>query len=559
MIKRNIGQRLVYLLFIDYNYLFIISILFVIIIRLSFIKIPFFIPDEAQLMTFGEQLVKGGIYALSVVDTRGPGGYYIIGFFNNIFGYGNIIAFRIFALLLQLLIIVQIRLLGRLLINNTVANYSCLFYSVFSYSYILHDTMALNVEILALPFLLASAFIFFKGIKNNLQIKEEIINYKLLFFLCGVLCAIIFSIKQVIAGVFITFICMLFISWRNEDLTLIKSLKIFSLLTFGFIIGIIVIFSYSVLKAGIYKNIYWLVLFSLTHYNPGMLVKITRFGQRILLLYIAQPLLWSLIILWIVLYFKPLANNYNNDQYRIYLFYLLVMQLVGVVIAGQVVGHYFIPSIAFMSIMSGDLIVYITEYFRSVATINYFYKRVVMIVIILIGIFPPIINYTLFPEGIQTNQFAINAFYREKVLNKNNPIDKAAVFIRENTNVNDKIFVLGNLYELYVLSKRVPSTIALILEWFKNCDEDVYLSNSYRYIVTSLKKNSPKIIILPSNDYRGIDINDPFWKDIKVTLHKEYEKPIRFTWNSRLIFFWGKYKLADKTDEWLDIYVLKNK
>jgi hypothetical protein len=535
------------------NYLFYIAVIFTIISRAIFIKVPFFISDEAQLMTFGAQLLNGAYYARDVVDTRGPGGYYLAAVITWLFGFGNTVAFHVVGIILQLIILLLLRRLAGQLFNRETANTACLFYAVFSYSYISHDMLALNVEVLALPFLLAGALFFGVGLK---RLEHGAPGYMWRFLICGLFCAITFSIKQVIAACLLAYILLMVISWKKEVLPR-KGLMPMALMGFGFVAGFMLIFGRSLMGVGVRETFYWLALFSMKHYNPGVLGRTVLFTQRAILLYIAQPLLWTLGLLWLVKFIHTYSRGeYQKYQGALLILILLASQLGGAWLAGQSAGHYFIPSIAVLSIISAEYAASFLGRVREQELSGLYYRPLIGF-IILVGLLPPILNYTFFPEGVQTAEYSIASFYKEKLSPGDDPITRSVAYIRENTSGPDKIFVLGNLYEIYPLAKRLPATVAEQLNWFGDRAEDVYLRATYNMIIRSLENDPPAAIVFPCPAYRGIDLKDGPWEEIRDLLQRRYQSPRRFAWKSRLRFFGGKQKLMENVDEWIEVYRLK--
>ena len=237
------------------------------------------------------------------VDTRGPGGYFFGAILTYIFGYGNIIAYHLFGIIIQLIILILIRQLGRKLFEKDTANAACLFYAIFSCSYHFHDTMAFNVEFMAIPFLLGSAILFYGDwITPGGGTIASPSPFRL--FISGLFCAIIFAIKQVIAGCLAIYAIILLLGWIKKDLRLHAAITAIIWVSLGFVIGLFCLFGYSVVAVGWGNTLYWLALFSMKHYNPGTLAKILSFSQRVILMFIANPLLWIFTILWMVTFVR---------------------------------------------------------------------------------------------------------------------------------------------------------------------------------------------------------------------------------------------------------------
>jgi hypothetical protein len=542
------------------DHLFGISLLITIFTRIFWIKIPFFISDEAFLLTIGGQIsIKGGIYAKDFVDTRGPGSYYITAIHSIIFGYGNILAYRIIGIFVQLIILLLILRLGRQLFDDSRAKLSCLFYAVFSYGYLIHDSVAFNVEFMALPFLLGSAILFYEGLKRFQKDSPTLSNWVRLFF-SGFLVALTFAIKQVIAGNLAVYLILLGLSCRRNDFKWPVAMRAILLLGLGFLSGVLVSFGPSLITVGWKTTFYWLAMFGFMHYNPHITTKIISLGQRVLLMFLAQPLLWTMNFLWIGLFIRLYRHrNEGEQQSLLFLLLMLVMQWVGAMIGGQVVGHTMMPAIAFMSIIAADMIMHISEglsHINSNSRMNF--RMYLVAAIFLIGLLPPILDYSVFPEGVRTPEFSVGAFFQEKLRQKKDPITATVAFIRDNSSRKDHIFVLGRLYEIYPLSQRLPASIALGLNWFQNRESDLVLQEYYNTILKTLGENQAKIIILPCPEYGGIDLEDNAWKEVNELLNLKYFKPIRFAWHDRLKFLRGKNMSTEPDKEWIDVYILKN-
>ena len=535
------------------NYLFYIAVVFTIISRAIFIKVPFFISDEAQLMTFGAQLLNGAYYARDVVDIRGPGGYYLAAVITWFFGFGNTVAFHAAGIMVHLVVLLLLRRLAGQLFNRETANTACLFYAVFSYSYIFHDMLALNVEVLALPFLLGSALFFWGGLR---RLEQGAPGYFWRFLVCGLFCAITFSIKQVMAGCLLAYLLLPVIGWRKKALPL-HGLRQMAPLWLGFAAGFLLIFGPGMVEVGVKETFYWLAWFSMRHYNPGLLGRTTLFTQRAILLYIAQPLLWTLCLLWLGKFIQGYGREeYQKIEGKLFILILWASQMGGAWLAGQVAGHYFIPAMAIVSIMSAEYFIGVLTYLRKMEFYRLYYRPLIVFLVFL-GFMPPLLNYTLFPEGVQTADYSITSFIREKLFSRDDPVTRAVAYIRENSAPEDKIYVLGHFYELYPSAQRLPATVALQLNWFRDRFEDAYLSKTYNLIIHSLEKAPPRVIVLPCPVYRGIDFDEGPWQEIRDLLKNRYQNPQRFSWKSRLRFFSGKQKLMENVEEWIEVYLLK--
>jgi len=513
-------------------------------------------PDEALLLTVAGQITHdGAIYGQDFMDTRGPGGYYLAGLIAYVFGYGNTLAFHLVSILVQIIILLLIRRLGSLLFNEATANVACLVFAVFSYAYILHNTVAFNVEFMALPFLLGSAILFYHGL-NQTRDGSSTFASLIQFFFAGLLCAVTFAFKQVLAGCLGIYGLMLLLNWWNRDLRLSQAIKNIFIIIIGFTVGFFLVFAPTLMSIGWKETIYWLALFGGKYSIPNVLVKIINFSARVMVMFIDQPLLWTLTFCWIaesVFRFKTFADQ--EKQARLYILLMLLMQWVGSMVAGSGQGHHHYVGMAFMSIMTADIIVRFLAIIQDKIS-NKLYKTVIAS-IIFIGFVPPVLNFTMFPEGVQTSEYLVTSLLKEKLVQKNDPINQAVKFIQDHTTKDDRIYNCGTLYDIYVLSRRLPATIALGLIRFEPKDKDSVLDKTYQRIITDLQGKPPKIILVGCPLYRSIKLETGPWEEVRQLLKEKYQPPIRFGWEGRLKFLSGKNKLMENENEWLDVYVLK--
>jgi hypothetical protein len=531
---------------IKINIVLILAVFMLIITRLPFIGIPILMGDEAQIISFGGKVLSGAIYAIDLVDTRGPASYYVGALISYLFGYGNMVAFHIIGYIFQIIILLLIYYLASSLYDNLTGQIAALFYAIFSFAYIVHDTVAFNVEIISMPFLLSSAIIYKKIINNNKNTVKNIF----MCIICGFLCSLVFATKQVIASVLIAYIIFAIYKALHTD---IKSFyfKVIGFISVGFLLGLISVFSHSIKFAGIYNTIYWLFFFAYYHYNTSLWNKIIIFIQRITLLYINQPLIWTLVILWFVksIFQKNNQKTIGINDSTVYLLLLILAQCFGAIIAGSVAGHYIIPIIALISIAGAN----ITNQFIN--QIDYSAKKAFCVFLLIMGIIPPTISFALFPEGIQVKGYSIRDFYQEKLWQEN-PLNDSIDYIKNNLKPGERIYVLGGLYEIYAQTRCLPGTVTLALGFFRDHNEDPFLQKTYERIINYLKTDPPKIIVWPCENYGGIGYNDLNFIQIIEILKDRYHMIKHFEWESKLKFLRGKTTIMKDGNEWIDIYLL---
>jgi hypothetical protein len=533
-----------------------LSILLSVILRLPWVIIPIIMPDEALLLTVAGQIISdGAIYGQGFMDTRGPGGYYLTSLIALVFGYGNTLAFRLASIVVQIIILFLIRRLGILLFNEATANVGCLVFAVFSYAYILHNTVAFNVEFMALPFLLGSAILFYRGLCQN-QNGSSTSASLVRFFFAGFLCAVTFAFKQVLAGSLGIYGLMLLFNWWNRDLRLSQAIKNIFVIVIGFAAGLFLIFAPTLISIGWNETVYWLALFGGKYSIPSVSAKFFNFTARVVVMFIDQPLFWTLTFCWIaesIVRYKTFADH--EKQARIFILLMLLMQWAGSIVAGSGQGHHHYTGMAFMSIMTADILLRFLTIIQERLSRN-LYKAVIAS-IIFIGFLPPIINFTLFPEGVQTSEYFVTRLFNEKLIQKNDPISQTVKFIQEHTTKDDRIYNCGTLSDIYVLSRRLPATVALGLIRFEPKDKDLILAKTYERIIKDLRSNPPKIILIGCPLYRSIELETGPWEEVRQLLNEKYRPPIRFGWEGRLKFLSGKGHMMENVEEWLDVYLLK--
>jgi hypothetical protein len=477
-------------------HLLLLSVILSILLRLPFCLVPVLFMDEAQILAFGGKLLYGGSYGIDIVDTRGPGSYYISAIIAYFFGYGNIIAYHIIGLLFNIAVLLLIFFLASLLFNKKVAQLSCLFFVVFSYSYKLIDTLAFNVETIALPFLMLSSVLFYSVISNlDNGIFKISLKSLLSFLMVGVLCAIVFSIKQVLAACLMAYFVIILVEYYFSRLYMKQVLELTGLLAAGFLLGLMAIYGKTIIITGWENTVYWSYIFGYRHYAKPITASLVSFINPIFTLYLAQPLFWVLSLVWLVKsassFIKGFDKNIISD---LYLFLLVTTQILGAIIPGRKAFHYIVPIIPFLSIAVSKTI---KDYSNLIAQPI---RRPLIFLTVLIAILPPLLNYTLWPAGLQALEYNLYASLKKET-DERNPLNRTLEVIKNNTNKNDTIYVVSNGYEFYPFSKRIPATIPLYLWYFSKYRDDINLKKAYDKVIDDITTNPPKLIIIATRDF----------------------------------------------------------
>lgn len=495
------------------HYLLLLSIIILVILRLPFYLMPLLFMDEAQIMAFGGKLLHGGLYGLDIVDTRGPGSYYISALIAYLFGYGNIIAYHITGLLFNCAILLMIFVLASKLYDNQTGQLSSLFFVVFSYSYKLIDSLSFNVETMALPFLLLSSILFYY-IYSNINKNKFITSFQGIF-LCltvGILCSAVFSIKQVLASCLMAYFVMLWVDYYLSDYGIRRVWLVSGWLAVGFGLGLLGIYGKTIILTGWENTVYWSYYFGYRHYAKPILISLAAFLNPLLTLYLAQPFFWVLSLAWLLRSMLSLARGLSKPKTgEIYLFLLISTQFLGAIIPGRKAFHYLVPLIPFLSIAVSSTL---REYFNMMA---HSLRRPLVIFTIFIVVLPPVLNYTIWPAGLQS--FDSNVYSSvQKELDKKNLLNQSIDIIKNNSTKDDTLYVVSNGYEFYPLSKQIPATIPLYIWYFSEYNNDQYLKQAYDKVIADLNNQPPKTIIIATRNF----FKDRHFDALKQFLNAHY-------------------------------------
>ena len=541
---------------------FLLAAALTILLRLPFVPIPFLNPDEAQLMGYGAYIAQtGAVYGDGFSDMRGPGAYYVHALLTILLGVGRMEALHLFAIAYQLLILVMLAGFARRVVGHRAAALGSLFFSVFSFAYLLHDMVPLNVSALTVPLLIGGSWATLETIEARGQTRR-VVGW---CFLAGLLSGLVFGIKQVIAIALAVYAFVLLVAWVRSGDGLTRLFVPYLSLTVGFLVGFGIMFGPSVLAGQGEDAFYWGLLYGFEHYGGTLSSRIYFFVARSALIVTGQPLIWACGLGWLIFVAGPMMRRSGSglSTGRILCLSMLLAQQVAAFIAGHAGGHYFVPALAFMSPLAAEFVGRITqrgsEAASPPATAPSSWPRTGALVAVLIvaGFVTPTLNYLVFPEGVRLPVYSVAELFREK-FSPDSPYNQAAAYVRENTGKEDTIFQLGG-YDIYALTERVPAINPATFGLYAGARPDERLRAYYLARLADLRRERPKIIVLPAQSIGGINPYGTQFSEVGELLNSLYEAPIRFAWEGRSKFRNGKrWMEGELGPEWVDVYTLSH-
>ena len=539
---------------------FLLAILLTIFLRLPYVGIPFLNLDEAQLMGYGAYIAEtGAVYGDGFSDMRGPGAYYFYALLSVFFGPANMLGVHLFAIAFWVLTLVLLVAVSRRVVGDRSAALGGLFYSVFSFAYLAHDMIPLNVSVLTVPLLLAGAWACLKGLEAW-EAGESSFGW---VFWAGLSTGLIFGIKQVVGIALAVYALSFFWIALRRGVGLLSLVAPYAVLGVGFLVGFAVLFGPSVWAGEGGDALYWGLLYGFDHYGGSGSSRVFFFSSRMILMLSGQPLIWGCLVGWVIAVGWPRTRRSEAglDAGRMLFFWMVPGQLLGAFVAGHAGGHYFLPVIAFMSPLAAEFVQQLTsnlgssEGTASGQGIRSRSLRAGLGVLIAAGFLTPLVNYALFPEGVRVPIYSVQELFREK-FSTENPYTQAADFIRSQTDPDDRILQLGG-YDLYALVERVPAINPATLSLYSNYRKDPRLRAYYEARLDDLRREKPAVIVRPARGLSGINPHGDLHGEIGTLLDQAYEPPIRFEWSERSKFRNGKAWMdSDPGPEWVDVYVL---
>lgn len=331
----------------------------------------------------------------------------------------------------------------------------------------------------ALPFLIVSQYIFFKFLLNkNLKNLEVVIT--------GFSLAIVSLLRINMIGLWGIYILIILIKLLKEK-EYKQLLKYIGLFLIGMLTVFIPVGIYLSLNDAFINFVKDYIIFNLKYSSVSLASKYISFKH-----FFNLPIVLLCFVINCLLLF---TNKSDKKILIVGNLLVLIINLMSMAMSGNVYMHY-------SMILLPNFILPIILLMKSISKNEI---KCLVIVYISIHILVPSIN----------NFFDFQKYLYE--FDNSNNIN-IAKYIKENTNVTDKISIFGNKNVLYVLSERYSASRYSYQFPIVNYD-----SNIFEEYVKDIKNNRPKLIYIAENENR-------FTLDFKNKL-KEYgyvEKKDRF-------------------------------
>ncbi len=543
------------------------SIALVVGLRLAFIGVPVFIDDEAMHMTYGGQILEDDpLYARGFVDVRGPGGYYISAMIAYLFGFSNMAAYHAVGMGFWALTCLAVWRLGRSVSGcDTAGQLAALLCSVFSFAYEADEFWAFNVEGMALPFAMAACLLAWKWSRTRSGWPA---------LGCGVLCGLAALIKQVM-GVTVVGLSVwsIWLAWEHR-LEAHQCLRFLALVACGVVATWFVAFLPNVLTGTLGDAWYWFFVYGVRHHGSSLGTRAVALVERGGLLCITGPLLWLGAGVWAWRVTRRVGRPWRIGDGDGLLLAQLVAQAGGLLIGGNISGHYFLSVVPFAGCAVAVLAAnYALGRGRVLAEAGRARQPTCFRLdggagwlgsgaayVVAIGSLLPLANFVMFPEGVHAREMSVKRFLAEHHSDAH-PIQQASLWIKNRTNPTDRIQVIGWLYEIYVRSARLPASLAAItdnlLGHSRYGRRDPTLERFAERLLDGLERRPPKYVVVPGPRFGAPHLEGPHGLRLRDFLDQRCEWAKRFSWPGTTRFRGGQGPLRPMAGEWIDVYICK--
>jgi hypothetical protein len=450
-----------------YRYWIFIWIIFL-FLRLPSLFEPYWYGDEGIYLTLGQGIRRGLILYSQIHDNKPPTLYYLASIFPTMFG---------FRLLLSLVMIPTVFLfykLSLIFLKEKFAKISTFVFVVLT-SIPLFEGNISNAENFMLLPTIAGFLIFLKAKKN--------IHYFVASFLLG----IAFTIK---IPVFIEFVFLFIWLFLMNFESLKKNFKknFFPLFFKLFIFGIsfllpIILWSLYFLKLGAFRQFLGSALLQnfsyLSSWATGTQTASASSGGLMTRLII-------LLISWIVFYFLFLKKKISSQN--TFILCWLVATVFGVLLSTRPYPHYLIQLLPPFC-----LIIFC---FRKKSIFSNITNITSLLLILTIILSYKFYHYSTFKYYKNFYSFQLKSSYYTYFGPDVLLYQDLSNYIKENTNLNDYIFVWGDQSYVYAMTNRTPPgryTVAYHIVDFDGYDETInsIKSNFPKFIIYSFMENRP--------------------------------------------------------------------
>ncbi len=520
--------------------LLLIPIFTTILLRLNLIDFPLE-RDEGEYSYLGQLFLENIRPYTESFTMKLPGTYFFFGIIFQFFGE-SIRTIHITLLFIQILILFVLYFLLKDFFSDLVLFFIHMSFAVVNTAEIFLG-FAFHATHLVSLFFLISFFLFIKA-KNYSK------NY--LFFLSGFFLAISFLMKQqamyLVLGSFITY--PIYLKLENYNLKKI----FFSGLSFG--IGFLfILFCLTIyLIQNNILNDFWFWCFDYSSKYIG-LVNINEGIQNFL--YVTKifhknfPYMIPLFLFGLI--FFPFVKLEKKDKFLIINF--LIFSFLTVTPGLFFRGHYFIPFLPFFIIFSGIPFLILEQKFQNKKIIN-----LLFIIIILMNLYGVNKNKDYYQKKDLIKTFRFNYLGAPFIEAK-----QISEFIKNESNLNDKIAIIGSEPEIFFYTKLKSLTGYIYL--YPLMEKHIYSYKLLNDMFEKISNNKPKFIILVHSEIEflasiSFEENSKLLKEkvSEIEQNKDYKKIgiVQIMRSSSEYYFKEDLeKFTKKEGELVSIYKLK--
>lgn len=221
--------------------------------------------------------------------------------------------------------------------------------------------------------------------------------------------------------------------------------------------------------------------------NLGGLIKAVFLGNFAYVNYTSQlgvpfgfVLLKTLILFFILIILFKLKKFLGNSQTFIALW--LSFSIFGALLGGRAYAHYFLQIAAPLSLLLAQIL---KLNIKNISQTTLFVS-ITIVVAVFVFFWPKVLSYYLnFPNYFVNSQKYSN-WFDPRITQS----EKISEFIKLKTSPNDKILILGNLPEIYLMAERQPFG-KYVVSYHLN-----FQSSAREETLESFGKNPPKIVVV---------------------------------------------------------------
>ena len=452
--------------------LFGLGLLSIIFIRLSLLDFPLE-RDEGEYAYMG-QLIRKAIppYELGY-NMKLPGTYYMYALIMWLFGETTN-GIHAGLLLCNTITIVLIFVIARELVSEQVAVMASLLYG----------WMAASASVLGFAGH-ATHFVTLMAMAGTLSIQLAIKRTNaLLFVLSGMLFSLSYIMKQ--HGVFFIVMGQAIIIWCNEK----RDLKSILNASLWFIVGVVfcvLILHFAMYSFGVWERFwFWTVTYA-SNYGSQLSVPGALYKFLLGIWYVTRSffLAWILSLVGAIFLLKAKESTITAKK-RLFVIIFTIFSFLTVVPGFYFRPHYFItflPAISILAAIGSRGLFTSIKRERAITSLSY----LSILVAIVVGIFIER-NYFLFeksPHALSHSIYSkINAFPETQ---------KAAEFVKANTNIHDKVFVLGSEPQIYFFSDRLSATGYLYM--FPFVENHPHSNQMQNEMIKEVESANPEMLV----------------------------------------------------------------